>query len=127
MSLLTVTQYAKQHGTSKQAVYDRIKRGTIKVSIVDNIQMIDTSDLKPTTSDTSNKTVDSKSMVFKEIKRAYKQIIKQQRKEIKRLESELKYCRDSKDSSYIKLESLFNKLYSTEQIIHDVKAKKKKK
>ena len=128
MALLTITQYAKQYNVSKQSVYDRLKRGTLKATIQDGVKMIDTDDLQGVTMDTSNDKLDSQAMVVKEVKRAYKQVIKQQSKLIKRLEKDLEYCRSSRDENYNKLERLFNKLYSNEpQIIDTTVVKKKKK
>jgi len=34
MQLLTVTQYAKQHGVTTQSVYQRIRRGTLKTKTI---------------------------------------------------------------------------------------------
>ena len=128
MALLTITQYAKQYTVSKQSVYDRIKRGTLKATIQDGVKMIDTDDLQGVTMDTSNDQLDSQAMVVKEVKRAYKQVIKQQKQVIKRLEKDLEYCRTNRDENYNKLERLFNKLYSNEpQIIDTTVVKKKKK
>ena len=130
MALLTITQYANQHQVSKQSVYDRIKRGTLKAIIQDGVKMIDTDDLQGESMTLNNDKVDSQSMVLKEVKRAYKQVIKQQKQVIKRLEKELDYCRTSKDNNYNKLERLFDRLYNDKPQIVDVdiiKPKKKKR
>ena len=37
---MTVAQYAKDHGVSKQSVYDKLRRGTLSYEVVDNIKHI---------------------------------------------------------------------------------------
>ena len=90
MALLTITQYAKQHSVSKQSVYDRIKRGTLKSIIQDGVKMIDTEDMQGVSMHINNDTLDNQSSFINEIKQGYKQVIKQQKQLIKRQDKQIK-------------------------------------
>ena len=90
MALLTITQYAKQYNVSKQSVYDRIKRGTLKASIQDGVKMIDTDDLQMTSISTNNDKLENQAILVNEIKKGYKQVIKQQKQLIKRQDKQIK-------------------------------------
>lgn len=89
MALLTITQYAKQYNVSKQSVYDRIKRGTLKASIQDGVKMIDTNDLQMTSISTNNDKLENRARLVNEMKKGYKQLIKQQKQLIKRQDKQI--------------------------------------
>lgn len=89
MALLTITQYAKQYNVSKQSVYDRIKRGTLKSTIQDGVKMIDTNDLQGISMSTNNDKLDNQAMLVNEIKKGFKQLVKQQKQLIKRQDKQI--------------------------------------
>jgi len=89
MALLTITQYAKQYNVSKQSVYDRINRGTIKATIQNGVKMIDTDDLQGQSIPINNDKQDNQTILFKKIKKGYKKVIKQQKQLIKRQDKQI--------------------------------------
>jgi len=75
---ISVAEYCKRHNTSSQAVYARIKRGSIKSTIVNGLKMVVDEEVAPEQrSDTDITTV-------------LQSIIKDQKKEIKRLHKRIK-------------------------------------
>ena len=122
--LLTVEQYANQHGVSKQSVYQRIKRSTLNTTTVNGVTMIDTSTNTSDTSPTSNDI----QVIIKEVVKPYKQHVKQ-------LKRDLKECKEFHSKEYDRLSELFNLLYSDKQlpavidteIVKKYKKKKNKK
>jgi len=137
MVLLTITQYAKQYNVSKQSVYDRIKRGTLKATIKDGVKMIDTDDLQGESISTNNDKLDSQAILVNEIKKGYKQVIKQQKQLIKRqdkqIESLQKEISDIQDRYYkvttlmfeSKQKELTSNIVDAEIVKHKKKSKKK--
>jgi len=134
MSLLTITQYAKQYNVSKQSVYDRIKRGTLKATIQDGVKMIDTEDMQGESMHINNDQLDNQARFINEIKQGYKQIIKQQKQLIKRQDKQIKSLQkeiSDIQSRYYKVTTLMFESKQKE-IGHDiidtkiVKSKKKK-
>ena len=79
---ITVAEYCKRHNTSTQAVYARIKRGTLNSTIVNGMKMIvDDSVADIQSHDTT---------ILNEYTRLLQSTIKEQKKEIKRLHKTIK-------------------------------------
>ncbi len=79
---ITVAEYCKRHNTSTQAVYARIKRGTLHNTVVNGVKMIvDDSVADIQSSDTT---------ILNEYTMLLQSTIKEQKKEIKRLHRTIK-------------------------------------
>ncbi len=92
MPLITVPEYAKRQGVSVQAIYQRIKRGSIEVVIEDGIKLIEVP-------------AKAKKKRVKGQCKHYKQTIKALKRDIERIVND-------KDQAYRQLEKLFDKVLS---------------
>ncbi len=108
MPLISVPEYAKRQGVSVQAIYQRIKRGSIEVVVEGGIKYIQ---------------VQGKSKAKSECKH-YKREIKSLKKQIKRVIKD-------KDRQYLQLEKLFDRLLQVQtprlSEVIDLKPIKKKR
>ncbi len=111
MPLITVPEYAKRQGVSVQAIYQQIKRDSIKYTEQDGIKYIE--------------------VPGKPKKRKNKGKCKHLKREIKYLNKQIKRIIKDKDQQYRQLEKLFDKLLriNTPMIpeVIDAKIIKKKK
>ena len=123
MELMKVGEYSKAFNVSVQAVYQRLKKGTLKYEVKDNVKYVKVFD-KPLTKEINKKSKDN----CKDIIKVYKQIVKGLNKQIKQLEKD-------KDRSYSNLEKLFDKALQIKGIdtplieaeIYQTKKQKKRK
>jgi len=88
MSLITVKQYAKQHGVSEQSVYGKIKRGTIDTTLIKGVAMIETA---PSTTNATPETTNTTQAQL--LIKLQKQLVKQQRREIKSRDKQIEDLR----------------------------------
>ena len=123
MELMKVGEYSKAFNVSVQAVYQRLKKGTLKYEVKDNVKYVKVFD-KPL----KQKRVKDSKGNCKDIIKVYKQVVKGLNKQIKQLKRD-------KDRSYSNLEKLFDKALQIKGIdtplieaeIYQAKKKKKKK
>ncbi len=116
---ITVKEYCKRHNTSTQAVYARIKRGTLESTVVNGIKMIvDNSIVEDTT-------------IYNGTATLMQSIIKDQKREIKRLHKTIKQLEKQNIKSIDTMLKLFanntNKIAFDNSDYIDVKEKKKKR
>ncbi len=111
MPLISVPEYAKQQKVSVQAIYGRIKRGSIETVIEDGIKMIEVQG--------KTKKLQSKCKC------------KHYKREIKSLKKQIKRVIKDKDRQYLQLEKLFDRLLQVQtprlSEVIDLKPIKKKR
>lgn len=118
---ITVAEYCKRHNTSTQAVYARIKRGTLKSTVVNGLKMV------------VDESVADNETINNDITMLLQSIVKEQKKEIKRLHKTIARLEAERFKSIDALLSVITggdtvKLPSTtEDHVIDVVEKKKKK
>lgn len=121
---ISVAEYCKRHNTSTQAVYARIKRGTLESTVVNGLKMVIDENI-----DNNQSTVADNNNEFTMLLQS---IIKQQKKEIKRLHKTIKRLEDERFKSVDALIEVLSGngkllLPNNEDIIDVVPKKKKKK
>lgn len=97
MDLMTVNEFSKAFNVSVQSVYQRIKRGTLKVEIKDGLKYIQVGDNEG--NNVENKDTQAN---CKEVIKVYKAMVKDLKKQIKDLKKD-------KDKNYQRLEALFDR------------------
>lgn len=109
--LLTVSQYAEKIGKSKQSIYNRIKRGTLKTTTVDNQTFIDLNnidlkvDLKVEQQEQHNQP---------QVNQPLTTIENTENKEIKSLKKENKKLRKIIDKRDLEIKDLLERIISIE-------------
>ncbi len=122
MELMKVGEYSKAFDVSVQSVYQRLKKGTLKYEIKDNVKYVKVFDKPPVKEKLKNSKDNCKDII-----KVYKQVVKDLRKQIKRLERD-------KDRNYSNLEKLFDKVLEVKSLsapvleaeIYETKKSKKK-
>lgn len=120
MGRLTVGEYAIKTGVSRQSVYGKIQRGTLKTVIVDNVTYIDIDNdnsLQNMTTDkaTVQRVDNDKISIKQDDKTVYlENEIRDFKQEIKELREELKEERKEKKRLYKEIQKL-NKLLSKQK------------
>jgi len=130
---MTVTEYAKKYSVSKQSVYDKLKRGTLKYKTIQGVKhIILNADIKE-----SINSVDSTIEMIS--KKKHKRILKKLNKSMQEVEilrekiKGFKILLISKDSEIDTLKkslsafTIFLEKKEIKEIVHTVKPKKKKK
>jgi len=130
---MTVTEYSKKHGVSKQSVYDKLKRGTLQYKTIQGVKhIILNADIKE-----SIKSIDNNIEIVS--KKKHKRVLKKLNKSMQEIEilkekiKGLKVLMISKDSEIDTLKkslsafSIFLEKKERKEIVHTVKPKKKKK
>lgn len=124
---ITVAEYCKRHNTSTQAVYAKIKRGTIQSTIVNGLKKVvdDTpGDLQPELQTETNE-------FTTKVEDVLNSVIKEQRKEIKRLHKTIKRLEDERFKDLSALRDVFMNrtplLTTTDDVIDLAPIKKSKK
>jgi septal ring factor EnvC (AmiA/AmiB activator) len=120
MERLTVGEYATKTGVSRQSVYGKIQRGTLKTVNVDNVTYIELDNTKSLQDKTTVKTVEQrvdnvKNSTKQDDKTVYLEVeIKELKQEINSLKDELKEERKEKKKLYKEIQKL-NKLLSKQK------------
>ncbi len=116
---ISVAAYCKRHNTSTQAVYAKIKRGTIQSTIVNGLKMVFDEDDTIIAPDSNAYTI------------LLQETIADQRKEIKRLHKRIRQIEKRRDNIYNVIVKLLDSKHSQSLIaapdnIIDVKPRKSK-
>ena len=106
MGLVSVSEASEQLGISKEAIHNRIRRGTLECVVVDNIKMVDLDKIKTKSRNTKNQTKDTNEI---------NSFLLEQNTELKEkiaiLELETKKLRDKREEQLIlekqKIESIY--------------------
>ena len=130
---MTVTEYSKNHGVSKQSVYDKLKRGTLEYKTIQGVKhIILNADIKESINSVDN-TIEMIS------KKKHKRVLKKLNKsmqEVEILREKIKGFETllmSKDSEIDTLKkslsafTIFLEKKEIKEIVHTVKPKKKRK
>jgi len=130
---MTVTEYSKKHGVSKQSVYDKLKRGTLQYKTIQGVKhIILNADIKESINSVDN-TIEMISR--KKHKRVLKKLNKSMQ-EVEILREKIKGFETllvSKDSEIDTLKkslsafTIFLEKKEIKEIVHTVKPKKKRK
>jgi len=123
MELMKVGEYSKVFNVSVQSVYQRLKKGTLKYEVKDNVKYVKVFD-KPLTKEKLKSSKDN----CKDIIKVYKQVVKDLRKQLKSMKRD-------KDRNYQNLEKLFDKVLEVKNLpvpvleaeIYETKKSKNKK
>ncbi len=120
MGLITVKDFAEKHGISEQAVYGRIKRGSLETKSIKGVMMIDETPEQDKIKDNSRQT-----KLFKKLKKRYKRELKDKSQQIDRLQEQLKDLQER----YYSLTTMIQAQYQQqiETTTHEAKIIKKKK
>lgn len=107
MKKMTVTEYSLYTNSSRQNIYARIKRGTIKSVIVDGVVYVEVNEneVNEKTIDTTSSHSSNKTIVVNELTQFKDSIIQDLKQEIQELKEQLKHERELNH----KLNSLLNK------------------
>ena len=101
---ITVAEYCKRHNTSTQAVYARIKRGTLESTVVNGIKMVIDNIPTEVATDTNEIATLMQSIINdqkKEIKRLHRTIKQLEKQNIKSIDTMLKlFTNDTKQIGF---------------------------